>query len=502
MSRDTIRHWRHAFVVTVVRSWWLWPIVAIFLTYFLIMMLAVGQSVWFDEAYSIALAKRPIGELLALTGVDAHPPLYYLLLKGWAGLFGWGEYALRSLSAVLASLTVGIVFLVVRKLFTTRTALVVLPFVVLAPFALRYGYEIRMYALAALIGALASLALLYAYTSKKKLPWTLYAILVALGMYTLYMTAALWLAHAIWLLVVSKRKGRPFFKQRWVLALVGAVVLFASYLPTLVYQLTHSALPGIGAPVTLTKLADISSMLLIFTPEWKLNTFISLAILSVIVLVGYLLSVIHKRLPKSQRPFLWFAIALVLVPIAFFALSSLPKPIFINRYMAHIAIFVYMLIGITVALGWRYGRRAASGALAGISMVLLAFGVVQLSQTGNFVFERMQSPRTAEIRETVACGDQTTVVADDPYTYIDSSYYFNDCNFKFLSADPIAKQGGYAPLFDSTARIDSSADVTTPTLVHLHWDGAAALFVPGARYTLLSSETYDKQVVDTYTLAK
>ncbi|HEU5122140.1 MAG TPA: hypothetical protein VFT59_04805 [Candidatus Saccharimonadales bacterium] len=46
------------------------------------------QSVWFDEAYSIILAKKPISELLYLTSIDTHPPLYYLLLKLWASIFG------------------------------------------------------------------------------------------------------------------------------------------------------------------------------------------------------------------------------------------------------------------------------------------------------------------------------------------------------------------------------------------------------------------------------
>lgn len=49
----------------------------------MLISLAIGlsQSVWFDEAYSIMVAKQPLGQLLHLTAVDTHPPLYYLLLK-------------------------------------------------------------------------------------------------------------------------------------------------------------------------------------------------------------------------------------------------------------------------------------------------------------------------------------------------------------------------------------------------------------------------------------
>src|SRR5688500_7158988 len=62
--------------------------------------LGLSQSVWFDEAYSIMVAKQPIDQLLHLSAVDTHPPLYYLLLKAWAGVFGWSEFALRSLSVI------------------------------------------------------------------------------------------------------------------------------------------------------------------------------------------------------------------------------------------------------------------------------------------------------------------------------------------------------------------------------------------------------------------
>src|SRR5690349_4584320 len=163
--------------------------------------LAIGlmQSVWFDEAYSIWLAKQPIGELLRLTSVDTHPPFYYMLLKGWAGMFGWGEFALRSLSvlAMGGALATGVVL--VKRLFGVRAALIALMFGVFAPFLLRYGFEIRMYALASCIGIAATYVLVRAVEEKvyKKQVWlyVLYAVLVALGVYVLYYMALLWIVH-------------------------------------------------------------------------------------------------------------------------------------------------------------------------------------------------------------------------------------------------------------------------------------------------------------------
>jgi len=497
---SSVRRLYDTFITVSTKIWWLWPIIAAVFTYALVMSAAIGQAVWFDEGYSILLAKQPVGELIALTGVDAHPPFYYLLLKAWAYIFGWGECALRSLSALFAAGTVVAVFLIVRKLFTVRTALAILPFLVLAPFALRYGYEIRMYALASFIGALATLVLVYAYKAKTAKLWVLYAALVALGMYTLYMMAAIWLAHAVWLLFVSRKNLKNVFRQPWVRAYIFAIVLFAVYLPTFFFQLTHSALPGIGNELTLTRLSDIASMAISFTPEWKLSGLASLAILVIVGLVIYLLAVIRRAIPRAQRTGLWLMVGLVVIPLVFFALTSIGKPIFVNRYMAHVIIYSYALIGLAVALGWRYGRRLEAGILAIVSLGMLIGGVMTLQTTGNYVFERMQRAETNEIRRTITCDKDTVIVADDPYTYIDSDYYFDNCDLRFYSTTSVEKKGGYAPLHDSPDRISSAAEVNSREIIHLHWDGAEASFVPDDKYVLIQSTVFGKQVVDRYEL--
>ena len=73
--------------------------------------------------------------------------------------------------------------------------------------------------------------------------WVTYGALVALGMYVLYMTLALWVAHFAWLLW-TRRKN--LFKQPWVGAYVLSLVTVLCHLPTFIHQLTHSALPGVG----------------------------------------------------------------------------------------------------------------------------------------------------------------------------------------------------------------------------------------------------------------
>src|SRR4051794_41772454 len=58
--------------------------------------------------------------LSTIPRTESTPPLYYLLAWVWAKLFGTGEAGLRSLSAVIGTATVPVVWRAARGFFTTR----------------------------------------------------------------------------------------------------------------------------------------------------------------------------------------------------------------------------------------------------------------------------------------------------------------------------------------------------------------------------------------------
>lgn len=489
------------------RLYWWWGMLALGLSaYVLVVALSFGQSIWFDEGYSILLAKSPVAELLSLTAVDAHPPLYYLLLKLWGMIFGFSEGALRSLSALLLAGALVIAASLIRKLFSTKIALIALPFLLFAPFLLRYGYEIRMYSLATLIAVAATYVLVVAKERQSKRWWAGYAVLVAAGMYTLYLMIAVWLAHAVWLFVTSLRsKQRPVWRWRWWYALAGAVLLFTPYMPTFLFQLFNSALPGIGSQVTLTQFGNIFSTLFVYTPEWVVNGWVSLLLIAMIGFVSYLGVRVYRQLGNKQRQSFGLILALVGVPLLFFALSSLPprEPIFVVRYLAHIAIFIYILIGVVIGGAWtlqNVSRRWVVIVATIVTAATMLYGVVALALAGNFNVERQQLPQTQQVRSAAACDARTVVVADDPYTYIDSVFYFEDCAFFYYADQAPAYRGGYAPLSATDRRLSDSKKVDAQRLVHLRWVGQPSSFTVDDRYTLQSSQTFGKQIVDEYSL--
>lgn len=494
-----MRNNAHKIMNIILGRWKLVISITVLATFVLILFLGKGQDVWFDENYSIIIAKKPVAELIRLTGVDAHPPLFYLLLKVWGSIFGWSELSLRTMSAFLSAATIGILVFLIRTLFTVRIALMAMPFLVLSPFWLRYGYEIRMYALAGLIAALGTFFLAKAVSAKNEAKWWLfYATALAVGLYTLYLIIVVWLAHVVWLMVYHRKK---LLQQQWLWAYAGAFLLFLPYLPTVVFQLTHSALPGIGWTLNLTHMWELASRVLIYTPEWSVSSWAALGIMIFVVLTVFLIDRSRQYLDSRERKSLSLFISLATVPFLFFVLISLPmsQPFFVPRYLAHVSLFIYALFGLAFAIGWSKSNRKAAAIQGLIAFLLLFWGIGQLVHAGNFNYERMQRPQTVNIRQNINC-EKELVVSDDPYTYIDNNYYFGGCETRFYSPEPIKPWGGYAPLVGHKDLLAASQQLQARTVVHVYWNDRPKAFLIDGRYRFVSSVIFDKQVADTYEL--
>lgn len=464
--------------------------------------LAIGlaQSVWFDEAYSIMVAKQPIGHLIHLTGMDTHPPLYYMLLKAWAGVFGWSELALRSLSVLAAGGAIVFGGLLVRRLFGVRAALIALPFVAVAPFLLRYGFEIRMYALASLIGIAATYVLVRALAAKGRQRWWLYAIyavLVAIGVYTLYYTALLWIAHFVWLAWLTYQQKKPVIKAPWLLAYAGSVVLFLPWLPTFLSQVGNGALAPISQAMTLDNLLGIVSFEFLYQPVWQLDALESLLMVFVLLVAGYFAVRAFKLTDKKQRPYLTLLALYMLVPVAILTLVSIFRPMYVERYLAHIVIGGLLFVGVSVAIVTRKSSLTVK-LLGAVLPVIMLVGVANLVQVGNYNFQRLQKPTVETAAAQLGhCQDGAMILAADPYVAIELAYYVPQCQIHFYS-ESASLGGGYAPLSESPLRVANPATDLSGDhdVLYVYYD-EPKLQLP-ADLTLAKRQTYGALTVATF----
>ena len=478
--------------------WTLLGGVALFMA--ITMMIGLQQSVWFDEAYSIMLTKQPAAQLVYLTALDTHPPFYYLLLKAWATLFGWSEFALRSLSAIGAGLAMLFAGLTARRMFGARIAVMALPFVMLAPFLMRYGFEIRMYSTAAFIGMAATYVLIRALQTKQGreqwILWGLYAVLVALGVYTLYYMALLWLAHFIWLAWKTHQDKMQLLRAPWLRAYALSILLFIPWLPAFLSQISNGALAAISQPLTVDNLVGIVSFEFLYQPSWQLGALSSLLIVFVVVSLVIFSMRAFKKVPTKQRNYLGLLAMYVAVPIVVVAVVSLARPMYVERYLAHVAIGGMLFVGVIAALNVQKAKRTIK-ITAGVLVLLLVVGITHLANVGNYNFQRLQRPMVKQAALVPQCDASSSVFAADPYVAIELAYYLPHCQIYFYSQTASLK-GGYAPLSNSPLHVsDSSKELTSSQTIYFVYYDDQGLKMP-AGHTQTSLAKFDALTVATF----
>lgn len=203
-----------------------------------------AQSFWYDEGNSARIAERSVPLIIAGAAGDIHPPLYYLALHYWRGVFGDSEMALRQLSVVCGVLLIGFTWLLARALFNPLTGLTAAALVALSPFAVYYSQEARMYELLALL-ALASTWALLVLSDRRRIgrrafAIALYVLATAAGLYTQYaypfVMAAQGVCVLIWL--ARARSNRLCDTLAYGLMNIVAIALFAPWLPIAIRQVT------------------------------------------------------------------------------------------------------------------------------------------------------------------------------------------------------------------------------------------------------------------------
>ncbi len=144
-----------------------------------------SQSLWFDEAQLAHEARLSLGGLLNTIGVqETSPPLYFVLAWLWAKLFGAGDVALRSLSALLGTGSIALAYLSGRALVSRRAGAVAAVLVALSPFMIWYSQEAREYMLLVATSAASLLFFTTAWHRGEPRQLALWAVFSALALLT------------------------------------------------------------------------------------------------------------------------------------------------------------------------------------------------------------------------------------------------------------------------------------------------------------------------------
>lgn len=302
-----------------------------------------NQSLWYDEGVSAGMVGQSVWTVVRWSAADFQPPLYYLVLDGWAKIFGSSETSLRGLSAIAGVIVVGVTFMIARGLLNAPAAWLSGLWLATAPLAIIFSQEVRMYMpVAAAVSVAALLALRWIEEAectqdiqgRSRGFLVGYIFAAVIGLYFQYV-AALGLA-AIGLTGLLRLRRNAL--RTWIIANCVALALFAPWLPVLHYQLASgrtATTTGAGAFAVLR--ASLGSLLL-GVDGLPAFTILAAFALGTLTLLGTI-----RMLARGRDG--WLPLLLVIIPIVVVVIYAAWKHVFEVRYI------LVGLPGITLILG-------------------------------------------------------------------------------------------------------------------------------------------------------
>jgi len=321
------------------------------------------KSLWFDEAYSVYIARQALGEIPRLLRLyDTHPPLYYVLLHLWMGVAGQSEVAVRVPSVVASLAAIGLTYLLGRRLAGEGVGLLAAVLLAASPFQVTAAQEARMYPFLMLFGVGASYALWLALAEGRRRYWMGYVLCLVLALYTHHFAVLLLLAHGVYVLGIHRERQAM---RAWLFAVAVVVILYLPLVPMLVTQVsTARAWPNFRPPFGLRAITDMFGMFSFGGGLFGMGTYFRRGSLpledrgAILLPFALLLFAGAAGLEGSRRRV--FTLTYWLLPVATVALVSFRWNMFYERYFSFVlpAFYVLLAAGVTHLAGFARGKGA------------------------------------------------------------------------------------------------------------------------------------------------
>ncbi|MFH1486212.1 MAG: glycosyltransferase family 39 protein, partial [Chloroflexota bacterium] len=338
-----------------------------FLAFFLRILRLEDKDIWWDEGWSVWLARHDLSFIALRTASDEHPPLHYWLLSLWQPLAGESEFALRFSTVFFAVLTVALVIRMGATLSHRSVGLLAGLFLAASRFHVWWSQDIKMYALAIFVSLLSIYFFALCLRDRRLVLWVAYAVATAAALYALYLTFFVVVLENVAFLALCLLEREQQWRERlrrWVLVQCAVLLLV---LPWLYLYHVHSIIFR-----RQTESLDLGLFLRLYATVLPLGistgvenyAIPSLGFL-IVVVVGFLFTFLRGR--RSERVMaLVVGLGLLLLPLGVFILSWVVEAIFHAKVAARYLILMIPLYSLSLGLGIRvlWQKRPILGILA------------------------------------------------------------------------------------------------------------------------------------------
>jgi len=180
-----------------------------------------------DEAFSLEAALQPsFFHTIFFVARDTHPPLYFLLLRGWFKIFPPTYLFAKFLSVLLNVSNIALTYLLARIFVKRKTALLAAAVMALSPWNIYWSHLARNHQLLPPLFTLSTWTLLlWLRSDKRKFPAG-YCLWTILMIQTNYLGLLILPVHAILVLIATRD-----WKKKWLPAGGAMIIALLSYIP-------------------------------------------------------------------------------------------------------------------------------------------------------------------------------------------------------------------------------------------------------------------------------
>ena len=187
------------------------------------------SDLWSDETYTLSMLEGSLADFYGKFRNDLHPPLYYIGLRLFTGLFGASAISLRvfSVLGILSTLLLG--YFAGQRVFGRQGALYFCLMLMAIPMLAIYAHQARMYTWAAFaVTGVFIYAWLFLKTEKRNDLALLFLFTVVAMYIHYYSMAATLVANSFVFVHLALKKN-----NRWVHHLIAMLIAILLFLPWL-----------------------------------------------------------------------------------------------------------------------------------------------------------------------------------------------------------------------------------------------------------------------------
>jgi mannosyltransferase len=401
----------------------------------------VGGQLWMDEAITTGVSSHALTTIPQVLRFDGNPPLYYMMLHIWMSLFGSSEAATHSLSVVFGVLTIPVGGWACWTMFGRRAGIMAALLFAFNAWLTAYAQETRMYELMGLFGTMATAGFVLGFVYRRRRFLILFGVSLALMLYTHSWGTFFFAGSAIALIpsLMTSEDRRGLLRDA-IITFVGAGILYLPWVPTLLFQVAHTAAPWdnaprFGAPVQISRNLLGGDRITV------------LLVLSALVGLGTLFTRANRR--TRDWTVLWTLITLPFATLALAWLSSQVTPAWASRYFAPVLGSMLFLVA------WGCARARMLGVVAiALSLFYLHNPKVLAPQ-----YKSDMRDVSAEVSPYLHTGD-LIVVGQPEQTPL--NWYYMPGGLRFANtAGGMVKDPRYFNWVDALKRLKNTAPAAT-----------------------------------------